>query len=159
MTTTVSGGDLKAGGVTVVAGAELTVPAGGALGNIAFAVDRVYAARTTPLMLRIRFVTRPEVMELVRRDLAAVQREPEALQAVRPELISARQTDELLGQTKAELREGRIAIVEAVVRVPALRTPQGWSVDNKIVRAGAEYIFERPNYTLTNGIILGIDAP
>lgn len=159
MTTTVSGADLKAGGVPVAAGAELAVPAGGTSGNIAFAVERVYAARTTPVTLRIRFVTRPEVMELVRRDLAAAQREPEALRALRPELISATQTQDLLGTTKAELREGRIAVVEAVVRVPALRTPQGWSVDNKIVRAGGEYVFERPNYTLANGIILSLDAP
>lgn len=169
-----AGKDLMLGATRIVPGVELTLPfeasapevtsgasAAPALKGpspkrpITLLVQRVYADNPTPLDLRVRFVTRPEIVAAVQHDVSTVDR-ADAFLALQPQVLSLRVTAELDGETKGDRREGRLSIVDALVRVPALRTVDGWVYDNKNMRPGVELFLDTPNWQMS-GIVLSME--
>lgn len=156
------GRDLKVQDTRIAPGVELLVPVPAtgadpagttAQAPLLFSVVRMYPAQTTPVDVHVRFVTRPDVVAVVQREQAAATSVPAAFRALSPQILSFRVTSELLGETKLELREGRLSIVESTVRVPAVRTVDGWMHQGRVLRAGAEYTLDAPTYSIT-GVIL-----
>jgi len=111
----------------------------------------------TTVEIRVRFVTRPEVLQEVQRTERDGSKTPPP-DASRPTLVSHKVTDELLGTTKSDLSEGRLSVIEGVVRLPAIWTADGWQSDGVPLKAGAPFKLTAPTYVL-EGEILSIAAP
>jgi len=118
-----------------------------------------YPTAVTVFELQVvaRFVTRPEVVETIRQ----AQRQPFAPTrgptTLLPVLASFDVTDELSGTTKPDVKEGRLSVIKARIRVAAVRTPEGWQVDGRPLRAGVPFTLDAPTYSLT-GDVLGFDV-
>lgn len=122
--------------------------AAGSARQVTFTIERLYPARATSVDVRLRIITRPEVLKVAQRDVAQVQHDP--FESLFPQLLSARVTDELDG------REGRQTIVDAIVRFPAVSTVDGWFYDNNLLRPGEEIAIETPRWRM-NGTVLSIE--
>src|SRR5204863_1080697 len=94
--------------------------------------------------MHVRFVTRPEVMEEVARQLKAGG-PPDTS---RPALVAYEVIQELLGTTKPELREGRISIVKGLVRLTADWTANGWRADGVPLKAGTPFTLTAATYVV-----------
>jgi hypothetical protein len=108
--------------------------------------------------IRVRFVTRPEILEVVKQ---AQQEQPKSGRPANPSapvLVSFDVTDDLVGTTKQDLQEGRMTVIRALVRVPATRSGAGWEAQGFTLKAGAEFTFTAPTYVL-EGEILSIETP
>jgi hypothetical protein len=106
----------------------------------------------------VRFVTRPDVVAVVQREQANAASIPEAFRDIAPQVLSFNVTSELLGESKLDLREGRLSIVDGKVRVPAIKTADGWTYQTRILRAGGDFTVDTNSYTVT-GTILNITIP
>jgi hypothetical protein len=110
-------------------------------------------AQTVELQLRVRFVMRPEVLTLVKQTYS------EAAPPGAPRLLSYEVGDELVGTTKAELKEGRVVIVDGVVQVPAVRRPDGWQFEGRPLKAGASFSLKSYKYQIDGDILSVETAP
>jgi len=104
--------------------------------------------------LQVRYQVRPEVLEYVR---SALQ-QPDPSVTQRPVLVSYDVTDELQGTTKQDLLQGRVTVIKAVVRVFAVKTGDGWRIDDQTLCVGCQLTLKTPTYRLINGDILSIRA-
>ncbi len=118
---------------------------------LTFVVQKVYPDNPAPIDIRIRSVVRPEVLALAQRDLAAPPRD--LFGTLTPRIQSLRVERELVGETKNDLREGRINVIEAVFRLPATRTADGWSFENRPVRPGIDIQIETATYQLIGNVL------
>jgi hypothetical protein len=167
-----AGSDLIVGGTKISPGAALSAPidlaappaAGGkdapAAGvvtarSVTFTVQRVYAENPTFVTARLRIIARPEVVAIAQRELAGAR--PDPFTSVFPQLLSAKVTAELEGETKLDRREGRIAIVDATVRVPVVAAADGWLYDGKPLRPGVEFIIDTPRWQM-GGAVLSLES-
>lgn len=120
-------------------------------------VIKVHARELVELRVLARFVTRPEVMEIVKRasekPVAPVAPGKESS----PVLVSYEVTNVPQGTSPSELREGPVSVVRAVVRLMAVRTPTGWQFEGGQVKAGASFELKADTYVLT-GVILSFDV-
>jgi hypothetical protein len=94
------------------------------------------------------------VLEYVR---SALQ-QPDPSVTQRPVLVSYDVTDELQGTTKQDLLQGRVTVIKAVVRVFAVKTGDGWRIDDQTLCVGCQLTLKTPTYRLINGDILSIRA-
>lgn len=109
------------------------------------------------LLLQVRFQVRPEVLEHVRSTLPQPNG-PTPSTASGPVVESYELTDDLLGTTKQDLLQGRLNVIRAVVRVFAVKTGDGWRLDDQTLCVGCSLTIRTPTYRLTNGDILSIRA-
>lgn len=116
----------------------------------------VKAPELVEVTLNVRFLMRPEVLAVIKQSQPA--RPPALSPTSGPVLVSYEQVgEELQGTTKAELKEGKIIVVNAVVRVLAGRKPDGLQFEAQPLKAGAPFILKAPTYQI-NGEVLGIDV-
>lgn len=107
--------------------------------------------------VHVRFVTRPETVDLVKRtqdEAPAQDAGPASSEAL---LESYEVTEEVAGTTANDLRRGRVVVVNAVVRVTAVKRADGWRFEGQRLRAGSPFTFSARNYLL-RGDILGIEV-
>lgn len=93
--------------------------------SVTFFVEQVYPEGTEEINVTARVITRPPIVELLRRSLNEPQ-PPPAFAALRPRLVSFELEREVLGTTVEDLRQGVTSILLASFRLPAVRTPSGW---------------------------------
>ncbi len=168
----VNGGRLAVVGqsTTVVPGAVLSLPVavgrsveeGGTASSefMTFYVERVYPEGTQPVTVTARVITRPPVVDLLRKSLAEPQPAP-AFAALRPRLVSFNVEREVSGTMPADVREGVTSILAATFRLPAVRTAAGWqytgdasiasadgikAIAGVRLKAGMEFYLEMPTY-------------
>jgi len=98
----------------------------------------------------VRAVARPDVIEMIKQDLAAQARATVTSQ--RPILESYVVTEELAGPTKNDASRGRLCAVRAVVRVGAIRTPDGWQYEGLALKVGEAFHLESASYVLDGEI-------
>jgi hypothetical protein len=98
----------------------------------------------------VRAVARPDVIEMIKRDLAAQARSTVTSQ--RPILESYVVTEELAGPTRHDPSRGRLCAVRAVVRVGAIRTPDGWQYEGLALKVGEAFHLESASYVLDGEI-------
>ena len=98
----------------------------------------------------VRAVARPDVIEMINRDLSAQARSTVTSQ--RPILESYVVTEELAGPTKNDLSRGRLCAVRVVVRVGAIRTPDGWQYEGLALKVGEAFHLESTSYVLDGEI-------
>ncbi len=107
--------------------------------------------------IQVRFVTRPEILGVVQRSLA-VSTADATTRSSGPTLVSYDVIDDLVGTTKPDLREGRVSVIRARIRLNASWTPDGWYAAGVPLRAGAQFAFTAPTYVL-RGDILSVGIP
>ncbi len=117
----------------------------------AFVIQRVYPQHTTPVDVQVRFIVRPDVLSLVRRDVGRHRGDP--FQALLPQVLSLDVKMALTGDTKNDLKEGTVQVVEGVVRFPAVRTVDGWSYENRVIRPGTDIAVETPDWGLIGNVL------
>lgn len=121
-------------------------------------VDKpVVPPKLVPVQVVVRFITRPEIMETVKRAPPNRVVPVAPGKAPPPVLESYEVTDVLKGTSPSELREGTISVVRGVVRVMAVLTPAGWQYNGSALKAGASFVLDTDTYVL-NGMILSIDV-
>lgn len=116
--------------------------------------------------LGVRFLVFREVVPLLR---AGLRDQPTATPATREEtatLLSFRKTGELSGPTSINVGldtfpewfqvPQTVAVLDARVRVPVVRGPEGWRYAAQPLKLGALFTFENPMYYL-RGWIVSID--
>jgi hypothetical protein len=111
----------------------------------------------TVVEIQIRFVTRPEILEMVKRSRALSTTEPPSRPSG-PTLVSYEVIDDLVGTTKPDLREGRVSVIRAIVRLAASWTPDGWYAAGGPLKAGQPFILTAPTYVL-RGDIISVEIP
>jgi len=123
-------------------------------------VERAVTIRPEkPVLFRllVRFVTRPEILQMVQR----AQRQPSEpgppSKVPRPVLESYEVEHDLLGTTKENIIEGRVVILRATVRVVAQWVGDEWQFDGRPVRAGAQFTFTSRTFDLS-GMILSLEV-
>jgi hypothetical protein len=120
------------------------------------------AVITSDIEVTMRCLVRPEVLPLL---IPASQDDRTRPQEARiPTLISVRVLERLGNNTSITIvrdhvmqdrRDGPFNVVMAVVRVVAAQTSRGWLFGNDLLRAGAYFSFETPEYQML-GEIVGI---
>ena len=138
---------------TVAPGAVLSIPVfseGEASGGIAddvvmFYVEEVYPDSIELIEVTARVITRPPIVELLRRSLAEPQPLP-AFAALRPRLLNFEIEREVLGTTLEELKQGLTSILLASFRLPAVRTSSGWAYGNQQLKPGVEFYLATAEY-------------
>ena len=145
------------------------------VGAITVEATPVVSGKTVPPPRRVladievivRFVVRPEVLEMVKRgpsnSVSAETRSVEDTQRAlepgqerplpKPVLVSYEVTDDLVGQTKNDLLQGRMSVVRGLVRVTAVRTPDGWQHGSQTVRAGMDFMLVTDSYLLRGEVL------
>jgi len=117
----------------------------------------VHPERLLPIRLVVRFVTRPEVLQMVER----ARRQPPAgdsrSKLPRAVLESYQVTDEVVGNTKPDVVEGKLMVVRGTVRVMANRTEDGWRFNGQPLRAGVGFVLTTETYEL-QGVILNFEV-
>lgn len=110
------------------------------------------------LRLVVRFVTRPEILETAQRIQRRQSAEGAPPKPTVPILVSYQVTDELVGTTRYDVREGRMYVIKAVVRITAERTATGWRFNEFPVKAGALFKLNTESYVLDDGEILSLEV-
>ena len=133
-------------GVAVRPGAALPMKFDGRAAN--FTVAEIHSVRARPLRLTVRTIITEELATML-----AVSQQVEddrfpALDALRPSLESIR--------AQSNLPDARQQVV-AVLRVPAVRTQDGWLHQANVLQVGGEFSFERPTYRMF-GTITSIEV-
>lgn len=118
---------------------------------LAFVVQRVHPERTTPVDVRVRLAMKPEVLAVVQRDVSPGGSDP--FRALYPQVLSLDLKMVLTGETKNDLKEGPVQIAEALVRFPAVRTVDGWTHENRVIRPGADVTIETPAWMLVGNVL------
>jgi hypothetical protein len=97
----------------------------------------------TPLDVHVRFVTRPEILEHVKRSQegAGGAELRSKLDTSRPVLLSY------------EVSGDRVAVVKGLVRLWATWTADGWQANGVAIRAGALFSLAAPTYVLEGEIL------
>jgi len=109
--------------------------------------------------IQVRFVTRPEILQEVKRSLQESAEAGSAPNTSRPGLVSYELISELVGTTKPDLQEGPISVIRALVRVNASWTSDGWRADNVALKAGADFTLTAPTYVLHGDILSVGEVP
>ena len=103
--------------------------------------------------MQVRFVVRPEVLAVVKQSQTATSGALTPTSG--PVLVSFQQDGgELLGNTKVDLKEGPVVIVNGVVRLLASKKAAGLQFETQALKAGAAFVLNTATYVL-NGEILG----
>jgi hypothetical protein len=109
------------------------------------------AVTVAELDVVFRAVTRPEIAEAVTRALAAdTRQQPTTATAV---VVSCTVTDEVTGAGYIERKDGRMNVLKIVLRVAAVKTPQGWQHDGWMMRPGQAFRLDTPNYVFDGDIL------
>jgi hypothetical protein len=111
-----------------------------------------YAKAVTVVEQRVvvRAVARPDVIEMIKQDLVTQARAVVTTQ--RPVLESFVVTDEFTGPSKYDSSSGRLCAIRAVVRVGAIRTPDGWQYEGLALKVGEAFHLESVSYVLDGEI-------
>jgi len=122
---------------------------------IARVPNAITVADPTYVEIVVRFATRPEIVKAI--EQARQQPIPKTMrpETPKPELISYDVTDELVGTTKSDLEEGRLIVIRARVRVPAVKTGEEWVYERQPLKAGANFTLAAQTYVLT-GVVLKV---
>jgi hypothetical protein len=118
---------------------------------ITFVIHRIHPEQTTPVDVQVRFIVRPDVLALVQRDI--VQQRSDPFRTLLPQVLSLDPKMTLTGDTKNDLKEGTVQVVEGLVRFPAVRTADGWSYDNRVIRPGTDIAVETPAWGLIGNVL------
>ena len=114
----------------------------------------VQAPEWVTAVLHMSFVVRPQVLDTVKRAQAS---DPRGGALPGGAVLQSYKVDqELVGTTKADLKEGKVLLVEGDVLVVASKRVDGLVFEGQALRAGAPFILRTQTYQL-NGEILGID--
>jgi hypothetical protein len=124
--------------------------------TLLFTVQKAYPGTLTPVDLRVRFITRPEILPSIQREVhPGGSRDP--FLTLQPQVLSLRVTQELDGGSRLEQREGRITILDTMLRLPATRSADGWVYEGRPLKPGIELFVDTPNWQMS-GIVLSMDA-
>lgn len=138
----------------------LTTPAGA----FVFQIDQVRnAAPPTPLELRVRFAGERSVLDRIRRgDIDMPRRNPFAggaaiaqiggVSRAASSVVVSTLISPQLGEAPAVLA-GDVATVDAVLRAAAERSPDGWSYNGQVLKAGRSLIFHGEGYEVSGTIL------
>jgi hypothetical protein len=113
--------------------------------------------RLVPMRLVVRFVTRPEIVQMVERSRRLPPAAVSGAKPPRPVLESYQVTDEVVGSTKSDVVEGKVVVVRGTVRVMANRTEDGWRFNGQPLRAGASFTLTTETYEM-QGVILSLEV-
>lgn len=115
--------------------------------------------------LTVRFVTEPEVLGAVKvGDVDVAGPETETIHPVLTELGTARETtsalvviESVLGRNSFQVQRP-VIVFTGRVRVPVVRTPQGWSFRNRPVKVGSPFSFVSTAAAL-GGSVINVNVP
>ena len=94
----------------------------------------------------VRAVARPDVIDRIKEDLIAQAQSRVTTQ--RAILESYAVTDEFMGTTARDASKGRVFAIRAIVRVGAIRTPEGWQFEGLPLKVGESFHLESVTYVL-----------
>jgi hypothetical protein len=164
----------KVGDVVVTPDAGIALPWGAAVTppdalqpgrQVTFLVKEVRAAdapiafpslKSATATIRVRFLVRPELMELVKAGDIDASGPPGAPAAARAALVAVDAGRERVTATTivngTQFQQPMVAF-ESTIRVPVVPGPTGWSYNDRPVKAGTGFTFDALTYSLT-GLIL-----
>ena len=151
---TLVGDDCTVSDTPVRPGAVVQIPYAGSL--LRFRVEEVHSAATELIDVRVRVVTPPEILAVLRAEAAGADSSTEDFRLT-PWFVSFEETISGTISVEGTQIPEEVSIVRAVLRVPADRTVAGWKYQGRPLRAGETFTFETSQHVI-RGLIMNIRA-